>query len=50
MVEWKDFGLIDKEKHWKGQKINAHNPKEAVDKHCILNLEKGMDVDPIGRL
>ena len=52
-VEWKDAVFIVREKHWKGQKktealyINAQNPKRAVDKNSILNLEKGLDVDAI---
>ena len=52
-VEWRDAVFIDKEKHWKGRKIkealyiNAQNPKKTVDKSRILNLEKGLDLDPI---
>ena len=45
--------FIDREKHWKGRKIkealyiNAQNPKKTVDKNSIMNLEKGLDMDPI---
>ena len=52
-VEWRDAVFIDKEKHWKGRKIkealyiNGQNPKKTVDKSRILNLEKGLDLDPI---
>ena len=52
-MEWKDAIFIDRERHWKGRKIkealyiNAQNPRKTVDKDGMLNLEKGMDMDPI---
>ena len=52
-MEWKDAIFIDREKQWKGRKIkealyiNVQNPTRAADKNGLLNLEKGLDVNPI---
>ena len=45
--------FFNREYHWKGRNIkealyiNAQNPKKTVDKNSIMNLEKGLDMDPI---
>ena len=45
--------FIDSEKFWKGRKvkeslyISAQNPSKVVDAKVILNLEKGLELDPM---
>ena len=45
--------FIDSEKFWKASKvkeslyISAQNPSKVVDAKVILNLEKGLELDPM---
>ena len=52
-VDWENVSFLDSEKFWKGRKvkeslyISAQNPSKVVDAKVILNLEKGLDLDPM---
>ena len=45
--------FLDRERHWRGRKIkealfiNAQNPAKEVHQKKILNLEKGVTLDPV---
>ena len=45
--------ILDKEKNWKGRKIkeaiyiNAIVPTTMMDKEKLMNLEKGVELDPV---
>ena len=45
--------FLDREKHRRGRKIkealfiNSQNPTKVINHKKILNLEKGVDLDPI---
>ena len=45
--------MLDREKNWRGRKIkealfiNSQNPTKMINHKKILNLEKGLDLDPI---
>ena len=52
-LDWENASFIDSEKFWKGRKvkeslyISAQNPSKVVDAKVILNLEKGLELDPM---
>ena len=52
-VDWENVSFLDSEKFWKGRKvkeslyISAQNPSKVVDAKVILNLEKGLELDPM---
>ena len=52
-LDWENASFIDIEKFWKGRKvkeslyISAQNPSKVVDAKVILNLEKGLELDPM---
>ena len=52
-LDWENASFIDSEKFWKGRKvkeslyISAQNPSKVVDAKVILNLEKGLESDPM---
>ena len=52
-VDWENVSFLDSEKFWKGRRvkeslyISAQNPSKVVDAKVILNLEKGLELDPM---
>ena len=52
-VDGENVSFLDSEKFWKGRKvkeslyISAQNPSKVVDAKVILNLEKGLELDPM---
>ena len=52
-LDWENASFIDSEKFWKGRKvkeslyISAQNPSKVVNAKVILNLEKGLELDPM---
>ena len=52
-INWEKICFLDKEKNWKGRKIkeaiyiNAIVPTTMMDKEKLMNLEKGVELDPV---
>ena len=52
-IDWEKAAFLGKERNWKGRKIkealfiNAQNPRKEISKGNLLNLEKGINLDPI---
>ena len=52
-INWDGAVFLDRERHWRGRKIkealfiNAQNPAKEVHHKKILNLEKGITLDPV---
>ena len=52
-IEWEKAKFLGKERNWKGRKIKealfitAQNPGKEINRGKLLNLEKGITLDPI---
>ena len=53
LIDWEKAAFLGKERNWEGRKIkvdlfiNAQNPGKEISKGNLLNLEKGINLDPI---